>query len=164
MNVSLTRPQRSTAHPSIKWVVTALPVAVVAFLASPSGPLGGFWRPAADMPMPAGGQLPLLIALNVIEVVIFGLGIAFALFGYRLLASAAIRSRGLTAATYVAIVWLLVSWWPHDSLHVANGMALNGLIGIEYGFHVTCMLAGGIVALFFLQALRDRMPAHTPAP
>jgi hypothetical protein len=131
-------------------------VAVIAFLASPSGPLGGFWRPAADMPMPTAGQLPLLILLNLIEVLIFGLGIAFALFGYRLLRSARVASRSLVLATYVSIVWLLVGWWPHDSLHIANGMSMNGLIAIEYGFHVTNMIAGAVVAVFFLAVLRQR--------
>lgn len=156
MNVSVIRPDRPAWHAWTPWIATVAVVAVIAFLASPSGPLGGFWRPAADMPMPTAGQLPLLILLNLIEVLIFGLGIAFALFGYRLLRSARVASRSLVLATYISIVWLLVGWWPHDSLHIANGMAMNGLIAIEYGFHVTNMIAGAVVAAFFLAVLRQR--------
>ncbi len=156
MNVSVIRPDGPVWRAWTPWIATVAVVAVIAFLASPSGPLGGFWRPAADMPMPTAGQLPLLILLNLIEVLIFGLGIAFALFGYRLLRSARVASRSLVLATYISIVWLLVGWWPHDSLHIANGMAMNGLIAIEYGFHVTNMIAGGVVAAFFLAVLRQR--------
>lgn len=155
MNVFVIRPDGPAWRAWTPWIATVAVVAVIAFLASPSGPLGGFWRPAADMPMPTAGQLPLLILLNLIEVLIFGLGIAFALFGYRLLRSARVASRSLVLATYVSIVWLLVGWWPHDSLHIANGMSMNGLIAIEYGFHVTTMIAGAVVAAFFLAVLRQ---------
>jgi len=43
------------------------------------------------------------------------------------------RSKGraasplLTRAAYVSIAWLLLNWWPHDSLHVHTGMELSGL-------------------------------------
>ena len=164
MNVSVIRPPRPAWRTAIPWGVAVVVIALIAFLASPNGPLGGFWRPAADMPVPTAGQLPLLIVLNVIEVLMFGLGIAFALFGYRLLRAAQVGSRALTLAAYVCIVWLLASWWPHDSLHIANGMAMNGLIGIEYGFHVTSMLAGAVVALFFLALLRQRGRGDTVTP
>ncbi len=160
MNVSVIQPMRSSWRGYTPWVATIIVVATIAFLASPNGPLGGFWRPAPDMPVPSSGQLPLLILLNVVEVLVFGLGIAFALFGYRLLGTAGVQSRSLVLATYVSIVWLLAGWWPHDSLHMANGMALGGLIAIEYGFHVTSMIAGSIVAVFFLNVLRRRSPVE----
>ena len=44
---------------------------------------------------------------------------------------------------------------PTNSLHVANGLRLNGLIAIEYGFHITLMVAGAILAYFFLTLLRQ---------
>ena len=157
MNVSVVQPPRSAWRTWTACTATVAVIAILAFLASPTGPLGGFWRPAPDMPAPTAGQLPFMILRNLIEVVTFGLGIAFALFGYRLLESARVPSRALTVAAYVCIVWLLASWWPHDSLHIANGMAMNGLIGIEYAFHVTCMVAGMIVALFFLAVIRQRV-------
>src|SRR3990167_3441852 len=45
---------------------------------------------------------------------------------------------------------------PTNSLHVANGLRLNGLIAIEYGFHITLMVAGAILAYFFLTLLRQQ--------
>jgi hypothetical protein len=35
----------------------------------------------------------------------------------------------------------MVSWWPHDNLHISNGNDLRGLLFIEYGFHFTLMIA-----------------------
>ena len=57
--------------------------------------------------------------------------------------------KGVTVAAYLSIGWLLVSWWRHDSLHIANGLNLNGLIAIEYEIHVTLMVSGVILACFF---------------
>jgi hypothetical protein len=53
--------------------------------------------------------------------------------------------------TFVAIGWLLVNWLPHDSLHNHIGPSLDKLLAVEYGFHVTLMIAGMIVALFFVR-------------
>jgi hypothetical protein len=149
-----------TSHRWLKWLIVTLVLAVIAFLASPSGPLGTFWRPSAQIPNPAGLQLPLLILLNIAEVITFGLGVSFLIFGYPLVRSALPASKGLTFAAYLSIGWLLANWWPHDSLHIANGLELNGLIGIEYGFHITLMVAGAILAYFFFALLRQQ-PTHS---
>ena len=140
----------------IKWLVVTLVLAVIAFLASPNGPLGGFWRPSADFPQPTDAQLPLFILLNVVEVLAFGFGISFLIFGYPLMQTIFPASKGLTLAAHLSIAWLLFSWWPHDSLHVANGLNLNGLLIIEYAFHVTLMVAGVILACFLLALVRQR--------
>jgi len=147
---------KGTSRNWVKWVVVTLVLAAIAFLASPNGPLGGFWRPSADFPQPTDAQLPLFILLNVAEALAFGLGISFLIFGYPLMQSILPASNGLTLGAHLSIAWLLFSWWPHDSLHVANGMNLNGLLAIEYGFHVTLMVAGVILAYFFLALVRQR--------
>ena len=141
----------------IKWLVVTLVLAVIAFLASPNGPLGGFWRPSADFPQPTDAQLPLFILLNAAEALAFGFGISFLIFGYPLMQTLLPASKRLTLAAHLCIAWLLFSWWPHDSLHVANGMNLNGLLAIEYGFHVTLMVAGAILAYFLLAVARQRV-------
>ena len=140
----------------VKWLVVTLVLAVLAFLASPNGPLGGFWRPSPDFPQPTDAQLPLFVLLNATEALVFGFGAAFLIFGYPLVQAMLPASRGLTLAAYLSIAWLLVSWWPHDSLHIANGVNMGGLLAIEYGFHVTLMIAGVILAYFFLNVLRGR--------
>ncbi|HEV8224498.1 MAG TPA: hypothetical protein VGP74_04510, partial [Rubrobacteraceae bacterium] len=64
--------------------------------------------------------------------------------------------------------WFLVSWWPHDNLHIHNGEDLQGLLYIEYGFHVTLMLAGIVLAYSLLTMLKPgdagaQTPGATPA-
>ncbi|HSN39494.1 MAG TPA: hypothetical protein VLT92_04810 [Burkholderiales bacterium] len=140
----------------VKWLVVTLVLAAIAFLASPNGPLGGFWRPSADFPKPTDAQLPLFILLNLAEALTFGFGISFLIFAYPLMQTLLPASKGLTLAAHLSIAWLLFSWWPHDSLHVANGMNMNGLLAIEYGFHVTLMITGAILVYFFLALVRQR--------
>ncbi len=61
---------------------------------------------------------------------------------------------------YLAIGWLLVSWWPHNHLHqTINPADLNALLGIEYGFHVLLYVAGLVLAWFFLGVLRQATSA-----
>ena len=137
-----------------KVAALTLLLAVFAFLAGPMGPLGGFWPPAADLAEPQGAQVPLLMFLTAVEDITFGLGVSFLLFGYPLVRAVAPASPALTRAAYVAIFWLLATWWPHDSLHIHNGMDLNGLIVIDYVFHMTLIIAGLVVAWFFYTITR----------
>ena len=143
----------NTLHWKLALAAT-LVLTVLAVLANPSGPLGSFWRPAADMPTPAGAELPFAILLKIAEGLTFGLGISFLAFGYPLVRAISPASLGVTRAAHVSIAWLLFNWWPHDSLHIANGMNLGGLLAIEYAFHITLMIAGAILAAFFLTLLR----------
>jgi hypothetical protein len=133
-----------------------LVLAVIAFLASPGGPLGSFWRPSPDVPPPTGAQLPLFILLNVAEVLAFGTGVSFLIFGYPVVQRVLPQSKGLSFAAYLSIAWLLANWWPHDSLHIANGTDVGGLLAIEYTFHVTLIVAGVILAYFFLALVRQQ--------
>jgi hypothetical protein len=109
--------------------------------------------------MPNAAQLPLFIILNIAEVVTFGVGVSFLLFGLGVVRAISPASEMLTRAAHLSIAWLLINWWPHDSLHLHFGLELNGLLGIEYGFHLTLMIAGGILAGFFIVLLKDRLRA-----
>src|SRR5258706_2646838 len=149
----------TNATRTINWkpvLAVTLVLTVVAVLASPNGPLGGFWRPPTDSPVPTSAQLPLFILLNIAEGLAFGLGVSFLIFGYPMVQAISPASTSLTRATHLSIAWLLINWWPHDSLHMHNGLNLGGLLGIEYGFHTTLMIAGVIVAYFFLTLLRQK--------
>jgi len=136
-------------------LAVAIVLAIVALLATPLGPLGVFWQPSADIPVSSATsiQLILFLGLNIAESLTFGLGIAFLVFGYPMVRTVSPASKGLTRAAHFAITWLLSNWWIHDSLHAHVGMELNGMLGIEYGFHFTLMIAGGILAVFFLTLL-----------
>lgn len=136
-------------------LVTGL-IAVPAFLAEPNGPLGSFWAPHPETPIPTAGQLPLFLLIGVLEAVMLGGAFSFLLFGFPLVEAIGSASRGLARAAQVSIAWLLGNWWAHDSLHMHVGHDTGALLAIEYGFHVTLMLAGTILAIFFVKALGHR--------
>ncbi len=143
------------------WVKVAL---VTALFAVPAMALGQvIWPPAPGGPEPTAGQFPFFIFLAVFEAVTFGLGVSFLLFGFAPLKRALGGSPWRTWATYLAIGWLLVSWWPHDNMHIHNGSDLQGLLYIEYGFHVTLMLSGLILAFSLLTLIRPGEAGVTTA-
>ena len=147
-------------HTLRSWVKVAL---VTALFAVPAMALGQvIWPPAPGGPEPTAGQLPFFLFLAVFEALTFGLGISFLLFGFVPLRRALGGSSWRTWAAYLAIGWLLVSWWPHDNMHIHNGDDLQGLLYIEYGFHVTLMLSGIILAYALLTLLRSGDPGAQP--
>ncbi len=127
-------------------IAVALPAMIL-------GPI--VWPPAEHGSDPTAGQLPFFIFLAAMNSLTFGLGVSFLLFGLPLVRRFAARSEFRAWAMYLAIGWLLVSWWPHDNLHIHVGNDMQGLLYIEYGFHVTLMVCGLIVAYGFLTFLRE---------
>jgi hypothetical protein len=134
------------------WIKVAL---VTALFAVPTMVLGQIiWPPDPGSPEPSAGQLPFFIFLSVFEAAAFGLGISFLLFSFPALLRLARGSRLRAWAMYLSIGWFLVSWWPHDNLHIHNGDDLQGLLYIEYGFHVTLIIAALVLAFSLLTMLR----------
>jgi hypothetical protein len=134
------------------WMKVLFVTALFGIPAFPLGPV--IWPPAAGGPEPSAGQMPFFVVLFAIEALAFGLGISFLAFGQPLVRKATGRS-GLRAwAMYLSIGWLLVSWWPHDNLQIHTGTDLQGLLYIEYGFHMTLILSGLVLAYSFLSLLR----------
>jgi hypothetical protein len=64
-------------------------------------------------------------------------------------------SRERAVIIYLSTVWLLGNWWVHDALHIVNGMNPTGLLKIEYGFHVTLILAGAALAYALATMVTD---------
>ncbi len=123
----------------------------------PTIPLGRVLWPdpmATTSGMAANGpttpQLAMLIGVALFEAAAFGLGVAFLVFGLPLVRRATGGNAPLTWATFAAIAWSLLSWWPHDNLHrVTND--LGSLIGIEYTFHTTLIIGAAVIAVTFLR-------------
>jgi hypothetical protein len=113
------------------------------------------WPISADFPAPNPEQIPYFILLSVFDSLFFGLGIAFILFGWPLVLRMANGARMLGWAIYFSIAFLLVSWWPHINLHNTTGFNLQGLLYIDYGFHIPLMISGAIVAYGFLNLFRQ---------
>jgi hypothetical protein len=142
---------------SVKVVTVTIVFAVLAFLSNTVGPLGGFWRPAAEAPDPQGIQRALFAFLLAVEAIALGVGISFLFYGFPLVRAVSRASAGLTRAAQFAIAWLLVNWWGHDSLHMHVGMHnVNALLGIEYGFHFTLILSGLILLSFLWVGWRNQ--------
>ena len=137
----------------IKVVVVSLFAAVAAMVAGPI-----LW-PTSDPPLfpePAAAQVPFFVLLQVVTCLTFGLGVSFLMFGLPVVRRASTDSTFRAWFMYLSIGWLLISWWPHGHLHQHNGHDLQGLLYIEYGFHVAAMLAALIVAYGFLSLMRER--------
>lgn len=113
--------------------------------------------PEGSAQIPTGLQLPLLILLAIIESVSFGVGMAFLFLGWKYIKELMPENKKNAMWSFVSIVWLLVSWWPHDNMHRINAPSnLAGLIKIEYMFHVTLILAGCILVYNFWKLLSTR--------
>src|SRR5689334_6407924 len=124
---------------STKFTIITIVFAVAAFS------LGKvIWPDIDGAPMPTAGQVPFFIFLSALEALAFGVGIAFAALGWKY-AKALIPEKSQAVLSFVAIVWLLISWWPHDNMHRVNGMDTTGLLNIEYIFHFTLILCGFIL-------------------
>ena len=130
---------------------TWIKVSIITFLLGiPAFLLGPvIWPPAA--------QLPFAIAVFVIEALAFGLGISFLALGLPVVRRATDAPRAW--AMYLSIGWLLVSWWPHDNLHMHVGEDPQGLLLLTYGFHLTLLLAGLVLPLSYLSTIRQQSAA-----
>lgn len=129
-------------------LATGAAATVVAFLLTPV-----LFEPGAGLPAPAGLQLPLFVVLTALEAVAFGAGVALLVAGRGVLAPLFTTPARLTAV-HAALTWALISWWPHDGLHMANGTNITGLLGIEYGFHVSLMAAAAVLVWAMVREAR----------
>lgn len=122
---------------------------VLAFLFAPQAPIGQMlWPATVELnPAPAGAQVGLFMLQGAISALAFGAGAAFLLLGREPLQRLFGLGRAvLPTATHLAVFWLLWSWWLHEGLHMVAGLHAGRLLAIEYAFHVTLIIAGGVVA------------------
>jgi hypothetical protein len=143
------------------WVKVLIITVVVAIPAFVLGPI--LWPPADMGVGPTAGQLPFFLFLAAFESITLGLGISFLLFGMPIVRRVAAGSKLRAWAIYLSIGWLMVSWWPHDNLYMFNGMDLQGLLHIEYGFHLTLMVAGIVLGYSFFSLITEREEAAASA-
>jgi hypothetical protein len=134
----------------IKVAIITLAVAVPAFLLGPV-----LFPPAEGGPTPTAGQMPFFLFLGVGDAILLGLGVAFLIFGLPVLRKVSPDSKVRAWAMYLSIGYLMVSWWPHLNLHASNGLDLQGLLYIDYLFHLPLEVAGVVLAWSFFSLFRN---------
>jgi hypothetical protein len=112
------------------------------------------WPGSTDLgwvPSPWAG---LFRALYVAECLSFGIGVAFLFLGLGPMVRLG-RPAGWTGLAYLAIVWLLVAWWPQDNFYrLAAKTDWPRQAALVYGFNVTLMLAAAVLAAFAVSGRR----------
>ena len=134
----------------LKWLLVTVLVAVPAFLLAPV-----LLPPAEGGPAPTAGQMPFFLFLGVTDAVLLGLGVSFLLFGFPVLRKVSPNSKGRAWAMYLSIGYLMVSWWPHLGMHASNGLDLQGLLYIDFIFHLPLEIAGAVLAYCAFSVFRD---------
>ncbi len=134
----------------IKVAAIAIAVAVPAFLLSPV-----LFPPAEDGPIPTSSQMTHLLFLGAGDALLLGLGVAFLIFGLPVLRRVSSDSKARAWAMYLSIGYLMVSWWPHLGMHASNGLDLQGLLMIDYIFHLPLEIAGVVLAYSFFSLFRS---------
>jgi hypothetical protein len=107
-----------------------------------------FWPGSTDLTLVPTPWSWLFRGLYLAELLAFSVGLAFLLAGRPLMRRQG-RSRGLTTAAHLAIVWLLVSWWPQDNFYrLASKYDWERQAALVYVFNVPLMIAGAVVAVY----------------
>lgn len=148
----LRRMTKFTVDNPLGWIAVTIVVAAAAV------PLSFvFWPTPLGVATPPPSMLPLFMPIAVvIPALSLGLGVAFMLFGRRLLSAGG--ASPLSRGAFFSIGWLLINWWPHSNFHrVANGW--TNIVVVDYFFHTTVIVASCVVAAFFLSVVRERHEA-----
>jgi hypothetical protein len=133
----------------LKVIPVSLAIGIPAFLIGPQ-----LWPMSTEVPPPPPDLLPAYMALAAIEALAFGLAVAFVLFGWSNVRGLRLGPSWLNAVLYVSIAWLLGNWWIHDNLHMHVALDMGRLLYIEYGFHLTLLACGAVLAVSFLLLAR----------
>ena len=137
------------------WVKALIVTGVIAVPAFVLGRVP--FRPADVGVEPTACQMPYFILLAVWDAVFLGLGVAFLLFGWPTIRRVSPDSKLRAWAMYLSIGFLTVSWWPHLNLHASNGIDFQGLLYIDYGFHVPLMIAAVVLIYSFISIASRRV-------
>ena len=97
-----------------------------------------------EITLPTSTQRIYFIALSFFEALSVEIGLISLFLVLPVVRKMEKRLRSPFIMVYFPLLWLLMSWWPHDYFHLHNGNGTWGLIIIEYGFHFTSMIAAGV--------------------
>ena len=112
--------------------------------------------PGAAVPPP--GLVPLLMVPAAFEALAFGAGVVFLVAVGRAVIRGSRGSR-LALAAYASAGWALVSWTPHSNLHRVN-TTFEGLVLIDWVFHLTLIAGAAVIGLYLYQTLSQQQGAQ----
>ncbi|MBA2346258.1 MAG: hypothetical protein H0V83_14405 [Rubrobacter sp.] len=125
-----------------KVLIVTLLVAVPAFILGPV-----LFTPADVGSEPSAAQIPFFMFLGAADAILLGLGVSFLVFGLPVLRMVSPDSRVRAWAMYLAIGYLMVSWWPHLNLHMSTPIQdWQMLLYIDFLFHLPLEIAGAVLA------------------
>ena len=129
--------------------------------------LGPVIFPPSDVGVePTSAQIPFFLFLGLTDALLLGLGVSFLIFGLPVLRTVSPDSKARAWAMYLSIGYLTVSWWPHLGMHASNGLDLQGLLVIDFLFHLPLEIAGAVLAYCFFSLFRSyrsgRLAGATP--
>jgi hypothetical protein len=126
----------------MKVSTVTLLVAVPAFIVGPV-----LFPPADVGSEPSAAQIPFFMFLGAADAILLGLGVSFLVFGFPVLRNVSADSRARAWAMYLAIGYLMVSWWPHLNLHISTPIEdWQMLLYIDFLFHLPLEIAGVVLA------------------
>jgi hypothetical protein len=118
------------------------------------------WPIPPVITLPPASLLPYFVFVIACECLSFGFGVAFLIFAFPLVRRLG-GSRFTAWGGYLGIAWFSLNWWPHESFHrttLSTNFAKQ--IWIQFGFHLTLIIAAVLVARFFVEAARNVAPAE----
>jgi hypothetical protein len=129
---------------------------ITTLIAIPALFLGPVIFPPADVGVePTAAQIPFFMFLGLTDALLLGLGVSFLIFGLPVLRRVSPDSKARAWAMYLSIGYLTVSWWPHLGMHASNGLDLQGLLVIDFLFHLPLEIAGAVLAYCFFSLFRS---------
>ena len=112
------------------------------------------WPGSTDLSAVPSPWAGLFRVLYVAECLSFGIGVAFLFLGRPALARLG-RPAGWTTLAYLAMVWLLVAWWPQDNFYrLAARTDWPRQAALVFGFNVTLMVGAAVLAGFAVSGRR----------
>jgi len=141
---------------------------ITTLIAIPALFLGPVIFPPADVGVePTAAQIPFFMFLGLTDALLLGVGVSFLIFGLPVLRRVSPDSKARAWAMYLSIGYLTVSWWPHLGMHASNGLDLQGLLVIDFLFHLPLEIAGAVLAYCFFSLFRSyrsgKLAGATPA-
>lgn len=145
--------RHSLRSPGPRW--TSAMIAIVVTVASAAFATTQLLFPAEIAAGDLGNDERIgFLLLDLLEAVALGIAVVVVAFGGWIVDALPSSMHGHARLVQMALAWAIGNWWLHDGLHRLAPGGTDSLLGIEFAFHVTVLVAGVAVANSLLQIAR----------